>query len=170
MTIFRFMVAGALMAVSSAAFAQKPPTLQVPSAQTPKPITRSAYLGNVETRFATIDKNHNGSLDKGELAAEQQRELQLAKNVMAQQFQAKFRQLDTNKDGQLSLAEFIAMAPPVRNAETPDQLIQKFDTNHDGKVSAEEFKAPEAARFDRADTNHDGIVTPQEDLAASARK
>ena len=168
MTNFRFTVAAAILALSSAGFAQKPPAAQVPSAQGPKPITRSAYLGNVEARFAIIDKNHDGSVDAGEMAAEQQRELQLAKNALAQQLQARFKQLDTNKDGQLSLAEFMAAAPPIRTNETPQQLLQKLDANHDGKVSADEFKAPDLAKFDRIDTNHDGVVSVQEQQAAAA--
>ena len=169
MTSLRFLAA-ALLAFSAAALAQKPPAVQVPSAQGPKPVTRAAFLGNVETRFATIDTNHNGSIEPAEMTAEQQRELQAARNALAQQFQAKFRQLDTNKDGQLSLAEFMAAAPPIRTNETPEQIIQALDTNHDGKVSADEFKAPEIAKFNKADLNHDGVVTPAEEQAAAGRK
>lgn len=170
MTSLRFASAAALLALSSVALAQKPRPVQVPSAQGPQPIKRSVYLGTVETRFATIDTNHNGSIDAAEMAVEQQRELQMAKNAIGQQLQQKFRQLDTNKDGQLSLAEFMAMAPPIRTNETPQQLLQALDTNHDGKVSLDEFRAPEAAKFDRVDTNHDGVVTPAEEAAAAGRK
>jgi hypothetical protein len=77
----------------------------------------------------------------------------------------KFRQLDTNHDGQLSLSEFMAIQPQVHASESPDQMLQRLDTNHDGKVTAEEFRAPDLAKFNAADANHDGIVTPAEALA-----
>ena len=156
--------AAALLASSSVALAQTAP------AAAPKPITRAAYVKTVDSRFGAIDVNHDGIITKAELVAEQQRELQQMAARIRQQLEARFRQLDTNKDGQLSLQEFIAAAPPLRTAQTPDQMIQQLDTNHDGKISAEEFRAPELAKFSRVDANHDGVVTPDEIKAAAARK
>jgi Ca2+-binding EF-hand superfamily protein len=132
----------------------------------PKPIARADYVKTLDTRFNTIDANHDGKISKEELAAEQQRELQRAKAAIANQLQAKFKQLDTNKDGQLSVQEFMAAAPPIRTNESSDQMIARLDTNHDGKISADEFRAPELAKFNRVDANHDGVVTPAEQAAA----
>ena len=157
MSSLRLLTATVLLLMGSAALAQA------------KPVTRSDFLKNVDGRFAMIDTNHNGTIEPAEMAAEQQRELQVAKNAITQQLQQKFRQLDTNKDGQLSLAEFMAAAPPIRTNETPQQLMQALDANHDRKVSADEFKAPEIAKFNRLDTNHDGIVTPAEQAAANRK-
>lgn len=138
--------------------------------QTPKPINRVDYVKAVDAHFNQIDANHDGKLSKEELAAELQRELQMANARIAQQLQAKFKQLDTNHDGQLSLQEFMAIQPSIRSSETPDQMLQRLDTNHDGKLSADEFRAPELAKFNRLDTNHDGVVTPAEIQAASGHK
>jgi Skp family chaperone for outer membrane proteins len=147
---------------ASAAIAQAAPPA--------KPIPRSEYIKNVDNRFSTIDANHDGKITKEELAAEQQRELQQAKVRMAQQLEAKFKQLDTNKDGQLNLQEFMAAAPPLRTAETPEQMIAALDANHDGRISADEFRVPELAKFNKVDANHDGVVTPEEIRAAAGRK
>ena len=157
MSSLRLLTATVLLLMGSAALAQA------------KPVTRSDFLKNVDGRFAMIDTNHNGTIEPAEMAAEQQRELQVAKTAITQQLQQKFRQLDTNKDGQLSLAEFMAAAPPIRTNETPQQLMQALDANHDRKVSADEFKAPEIAKFNRLDINHDGVVTPAEQAAGNRK-
>lgn len=138
--------------------------------QSPKPINRVDYVKTVDAHFNQIDANHDGKLSKEELAAELQREMQMANTRIAQQLQAKFKQLDTNHDGQLSLQEFMAIQPSIRSSETPDQMLQRLDSNHDGKLSADEFRAPELAKFNRLDTNHDGVVTPAEIQAASGHK
>jgi Ca2+-binding EF-hand superfamily protein len=135
-------------------------------AQTAKPIARADYVKAVDTRFNTLDANHDGKVTKEELAAEQQRELQQAKANMANKLRDSFKRLDTNKDGQLSLQEFLAAAPPIRTSETPDQMIARIDANHDGRISADEWRNPELAKFNRVDANHDGVVTPAEQAAA----
>ena len=152
--------AAVLVAIASAAVAQN----------APKPVSRADYVKNLDSNFARIDSNHDGSLSAAELGTEQQRELGLAKNALQQQAQARFKQLDTNKDGQLSPAEFAAIAPTIRTSQTPQQALQALDSNHDGKLSADEFRAPQVAKFNKADANHDGTVTPAEAKAASGQK
>ncbi|MFL6765917.1 MAG: EF-hand domain-containing protein [Sphingomicrobium sp.] len=163
MTKTRILAAAALAAVlPSSAIAQ--------AAQAPKPVSRADYIRTLDTRFNTIDTNHDAKLSKQELVVQQQRELQNARARISQQLQDQFHKLDTNKDGQLSIQEFLAAAPPIRTAETPDQMLQRLDSNHDGKLSPDEFRAPDLAKFNRVDNNHDGIVTPAEIQAATARK
>lgn len=154
------LLASASLAIGAAAMVQ---------AQSGKSITLSEYIKAVDARFNALDANHDAKITKEELAAEQQRELEQAKARLAQELEAKFKQLDTNKDGQLSLQEFMAIAPPVRTSETAEQMLARLDANHDGTISAEEFRAPEIAKFDRVDTNHDGVVTPAEQAAARAK-
>ncbi|MFL6720743.1 MAG: EF-hand domain-containing protein [Sphingomonas sp.] len=134
-----------------------------------KPISRSAYMGTVEARFATVDTNHDGVITRAELVAQQQRDLDQARAKINGQFQAKFKQLDTNHDGQLSMQEFLA-AVPTLNSENTDEALKRLDANHDGKISADEFRAPELAKFAKVDANHDGVVTPEEIKAAAGRK
>jgi Ca2+-binding EF-hand superfamily protein len=156
----------AVVAASGAAptQAQKPVTVAAP----PSPITRAQFLNQLNSGFAAIDTNHDGSLSLAEIQAGQQRDLAKVQAAARAKLEAQFRQLDTNHDGQLSLAEFQAIAS-VRANSTPQQILQQFDANHDGKVSAAEFNAPRLRQFDAADTNHDGVVSPAE-AAAAAKK
>jgi Ca2+-binding EF-hand superfamily protein len=74
-----------------------------------------------------------------------------------------FAKLDTNKDGQLSKAEFSAGSPvPQRPLADPAKVVSELDSNKDQKVSLTEFSATTLANFDRVDANHDGMVTPDE--------
>ena len=82
--------------------------------------------------------------------------------MVAQLEQAIHGKLDTDKNGQLSLAEFKAAAPCQGRAPTRPRRCSRFDANKDGKVSATEFRAPALATFDRVDANKDGIVTRDE--------
>ena len=78
----------------------------------------------------------------------------------------RFTAIDTNKDNQVSLAEFKAALPPVTARETPAQMLAQLDGNKDGKVSTAEYRAIPLANFDKMDANKDGIVTQQEVAAA----
>ena len=74
-----------------------------------------------------------------------------------------FAKLDTNKDGQLSKAEFNAGSPvPQRPLAEPAKVLSELDSNKDQKVSLAEFSSTTLANFDRVDANHDGMVTPEE--------
>ena len=81
-------------------------------------------------------------------------------NVVAQMEQ-QFTAMDTDKNGQVSLAEFKAAAT-ARVSPNPEATLQRFDANKDGKVSQAEFRAPVLATFDQVDANKDGIVTQDE--------
>src|SRR5437868_12432894 len=85
--------AAAVLPLTAAAAAQAP--------QQPKPVNRTDYIKAVDAHFNQLDANHDGKVTKEELAAELQRELQMANTRIAQQLQAKFKQMDTNHDGQL---------------------------------------------------------------------
>ena len=109
-------------------------------------------------------------LPLAEVQGLQAKELKAITAQVQAKLQATFKQLDTNKDGQLSFAEFAATAGGIKANETPQQVLQKIDLNHDGKISAAEFKAPRLGAFDKIDANHDGVITADEARRASSQK
>lgn len=151
----------AVAALPAAAFGQ---------ANAAKPVSRAQLVKSLDTRFGGIDSNHDGKITKPELAAAQQHDLQAGNRKLRQEMQVKFKQLDTNKDGQLSPAEFLVVVPTLRANETPDQLMAKFDANKNGSVTTDEFRAPDLAKFTRIDANRDGIATVEEMRRAAGQK
>lgn len=102
-----------------------------------------------------------------------------------------FQQADTNHDGKVSLAEWLAFKPPRpdrqhdprgdRQKDGPRDeqsgrehrehsrdltaWLQKVDANHDGKISpaeAESYAPWIAKHFAEIDTNHDGLISQDE--------
>ena len=90
------------------------------------------------------------------------------------EFQARYRdrlmQADTDHDGRISLAEFMAARQAEPGGEgrggDPERQFQKLDANRDGFITPAEVDAFSAERFARMDSNHDGVVTPEERRAA----
>ena len=133
------------------------------AAQTaPKPIPRAQYLQTVDGHFSGADTNHDGLLTKAEVAAQQQRDLDKAKAGLNQKFTVEFNRLDTNRDGKLSVQEFLAGIPALKLGEGADQMIARLDTNHDGRLSFEEWAVRTLTKFSGADANHDGALTREE--------
>ena len=90
----------------------------------------------------------------------------LSKDEVPDFMKERFDQMDTNKDGSLSLQEYnaqLAAVPLPKPNVAP--ALDRLDTNKDGKISLSENRAPAMAQFDRADTNKDGILSPEEQRA-----
>ncbi|HTV22654.1 MAG TPA: hypothetical protein VMG12_28390 [Polyangiaceae bacterium] len=103
---------------------------------------------------------------------------------------ARFEQIDTNKDGKISLAELTAsretwltkvdtnkdgVATPAeieasmsaRHQERLQKMFERDDANKDGRLTREETRMP-SAFFEKADANKDGALTLAE--LGNARK
>lgn len=80
---------------------------------------------------------------------------------------AMFKQLDTDKNGQLSADEF-AKLPAAHRAQMAEMMFTHMDKNADGVLTADEFP-PFVAHLKAMDKNGDGIVTKDEMRAAHPR-
>ena len=116
-----------------------------------------------------MDSNGDKGLSSAEIDAAQKVQVAQVQANIAKRLDAEFARLDTNKDGQLSPAEFRAGAPAPR-AKPASELLGQLDRNKDGKVTADEHRAAPLANFDRIDTNKDGTLSAQEQAAARARR
>lgn len=87
-----------------------------------------------------------------------------------------FEAMDSNKDGQISKAEFEALRPPHCAPDGKDGPDAKgppmgptrlvgLDSDHDGKLSWTEVSAPLKTHFDAADVNKNGFIDADERLA-----
>ena len=132
----------------------------------PQPITKTAFMQRIDRDFVAVDANKDGFADRAELESAEAKAMAARKAGLLRSREGAFRQLDTNKDGNLTLAEFNAAvnAAPLPKADAAP-VLNRFDTNKDGKVSLAENRAPAIAQFDRADTNKDGSLSVDEQRA-----
>jgi Ca2+-binding EF-hand superfamily protein len=79
------------------------------------------------------------------------------------QADARFARMDKNGDGQLSGDE---LGGPGRHG---GGMMMAADTNHDGVITRAEYDAQAADRFAKLDANGDGQVSPDEMKAAMGR-
>jgi len=138
-----------------------------PAASGPKPIARADIVRELNADYKNVDTNGDGAVVLSEIQAAQARSQKAADTLYGKRRDATFLKLDTNKDGQLSAAEFNAGSPPPQmKRPAPAAILQQLDANKDQKVTQAEFGAIMLGQFDRADANHDGVVTPDEQQKA----
>jgi hypothetical protein len=153
-------------------------------------MTRADVQAGVQQRFAVLDANRDGTVTQAEADAASAQRKQQRQTGHAERRDRLFAMLDTDKNGQLSRAEFTAeRARPTRNGDGKGRhmrmgmrghggpggmaqgrmggrMFAMMDANKDGKVTLAEASARPLAMFDRADADKDGKVTPEERRAA----
>ena len=140
-----------------AASAQPTATGQVP---------RADYITTMDTEYRKMDGDKNGKVTRAEIEAF---ERGAALGQARARAQALFTQLDVDRSGQLSPAEFGKM---VSGSPSVDgrPLLAKLDTNKDGSISLVEHRAGKLAYFDQIDSDKDGVVSTAEMRAAGVIK
>jgi Ca2+-binding EF-hand superfamily protein len=116
-------------------------------------ITADEYVnppagGEAERRFAVLDRNGNGVVNRGEWRGETMN----------------FDAVDRNGDNRVTLEEYVSMASYGSGTGSSDRerRFAQLDRNRDGVLSRGEWR--ETADFRRADRNSDGVVTLREYL------
>lgn len=176
------LIAGAtgLIALGAAAFAQAPAP-PPPGAghmmgmghkgHMTQPANRAELKTDLEAHFKAMDANHDGTVTPEERKA-------YWTTQQAKRTDAMFARLDTNKDGAISKAEFVAAhdnmgkrmgqrwgkhrAHEGKDMKKGDKMAARFNQ----PITETAFVTRGLAMFDKVDTNHDGTISPAEREAA----
>jgi Ca2+-binding EF-hand superfamily protein len=116
-------------------------------------ITADEYMnppagGEAERRFAVLDRNRNGVVNRGEWRGET----------------LYFDDVDRNNDNRITLDEYVSMANYGSGTGSSDleARFARFDRNRDGLLSRSEWR--DTADFRTADRDRDGVVSLREYL------
>ena len=134
--------AGAALAFSAPAMAQER------GMRGGEDMTRADVSAQAEQRFARMDANGDGFLDKSDRDARQ---------AEGGEGKRGKRGGEGGKRGGGDRGE---------RGDRGARMMEHADTNGDGRISLAEFTANALERFDRADANGDGTVTADERKAA----
>ena len=129
------------------------------------PLPRAQFIVEMDGQFRKVDADKDGQLTRIEIEQFQKASIVAAARARNRQM---FATLDTDRNGQISPAEFLRVPMNTPNAN-PAQILN-FDTSRDGKVSLIEHRTATLANFDRLDTDKDGNVSPAEGRAGGVIK
>ncbi|MDP1619300.1 EF-hand domain-containing protein [Phenylobacterium sp.] len=82
---------------------------------------------------------------------------------------ARFDRLDRDRDGVIGKTDFPRVALRGERGEDLERMISAADRNRDGALTREELLASPPVAFAMADANDDGVLTAAEMASAKAR-
>jgi Ca2+-binding EF-hand superfamily protein len=153
-------VALGLVAVPAAA---APPA--APARPAAVPVPRADFIRTMDAEFGKMDANQDKVVTRSEIE-----QFERAANLLQARAAAHllFEKMDTDRNGQLSPAEFERMVTPA--PPNPAPILAQHDVNKDGKITLVEYRTAKLANFDRMDADKDGIVSVAEMRAAGLVK
>ena len=148
-----------MFAALGAALLAAPIAAQAPAVQ---PLGRAAFIASMDSEYRRLDANNDGSATRAEVEANQRR---ILADVATRNAQAQFARIDTDRNGQISSAEFLRAAAGSPQRVDVTRQMGRLDANRDGKVTIVEYRTLTVANFDRLDTDKDGILSAAEQRA-----
>ncbi len=136
------------------------------SAQGSGDVPRATYINVQDGEFRKMDADNDSQVTRAEAEAFQ-RSVALAQS--GARARALFGQLDSDRNGQLSFAEFARTQSGAAQVNG-QPFIAQLDLNKDGRVSLIEHRAGKLRYFDNIDTDKDGTVTAAEMKVAGVIK
>jgi Ca2+-binding EF-hand superfamily protein len=136
-------------------------------------MTRDDVSAKVKEMFTKVDTSSDGVITREEADAARA-------TMRGKMREHRFKQLDANKDGSISSAEFEAAPRPGMGEGPGDakhehkghhmgghgmggmKLFDRADTDKNGKVTLAEATSAALAHFDAVDTNKDGAISREE--------
>lgn len=139
--------------IAAPTLAQSPP-----QAQAAQPIARAVFISNMDSEFRKMDADKDGRVT----AIEMQQFRHAVSVTQGQERNRRlFAQLDADRNGQISPAEFARMVVPVSAPNVAPQMA-RFDLDRDKAISLVEYRTGTLANFDKLDTDKDGYVSVAE--------
>ena len=203
----KFALAGAAIAALASTATPAQPTDG--GRQAALPLTRSAVAAKVDAGFVRLDVNRDGAVTRDEVRARAEARRSHRDQAGGQQGGARrerqedrgerraalFAQLDANRDGSISRAEFEARPAlsredraerrsarterrakrgEMRGSRAGGGMFARFggrqfevaDADRDGRLTQAEARQSALALFDRVDANRDGTISQDERRAA----
>ena len=163
-------IAGMVIALglvaAAPATAQQARKAAAANSTSPIPVPRADFIRTMDVEFGKMDADSNKVVTKAEIE-----QFQRAEGASKAQEAARvlFVRMDTDKNGQLSMAEFARMAAtPAR--PNPGPVLDQSDLNKDAKITLVEYRTAKLINFDRMDSDKDGVVSIAEMKAAGLVK
>ena len=129
-------------------------------------VPRATYINVQDSEFRKMDADKDGQVTRVEAEAFQRAD---AVARAGQRARAVFSQLDSDRNGQLSFAEFAKTQSGAAQVNA-QPFVAQLDLNKDGRVSLVEHRAGKLRYFDNIDTDKDGVVTAAEMKVAGVIK